>query len=236
VSSTAELIEALVERAPPVRRLRPPLVRAALWLGLAVLILALLAIWHGVRPDFEERLGQPDFVLGIGSALATGVLAAIAAFLLMVPDRSRWWALLPAPALALWATTIGHQCLTDWVNVGPQGLRLGDTAGCFAIIAVASVPIAVALAVMLRTAALLNARGVAMTAGLAVAAITAAAHSLLHAHDASVLILAWNIGTAGLITAVGGLFGGHALRWTAARIAPTSDVWPPSREPGPVPS
>ena len=227
MTTTAELIEALVERAPPVRRLRPPLVRAALWLGLAVLILALLAIAHGVRADLAERLGQPDFVLGTAAALATAVLAAIAAFLLMIPDRSRWWALLPAPALALWAATIGHQCLTDWVGVGPQGVRLGDTAGCFAIIVVASLPIAIALVVMLRSAALLNARGVAVTAGLAVAAITAAAHSLLHAHDATVLILAWNLGTAGLITGLSGAFGGRALQWTAARLSPISHLWSP---------
>jgi hypothetical protein len=224
VSTTADLIDALVERTLPVRRLRPPLVRAALWLGLAALILGLLAVGHGVRADFAERLRQPDFALGILAALAAGVLAAIAAFLLMIPDRSRWWALLPAPALALWATTIGYQCLTDWVSVGPEGLHLGDTAGCFAIIVAASVPIAIALAVMLRTAALLNSRGVAVTAGVAVAAITAAAHSLLHAHDATVLILAWNLGTAGLITGLGGLLGGRALRWTASRLAPASGV------------
>jgi hypothetical protein len=230
VTATLELIDALVERASPVKRLRPPLVRAALWLALAAAILAGLAIGHGARPDLAERLREADFAIGIAAALATGVLAAIAAFLLMIPDRSRWWALLPVPALVLWAATIGHQCLTDWVSVGPQGLQLGDTAGCFAVIAMASVPIAIALAVMLRSAALINAEGVAVTAGLAVAAITAAAHSLLHAHDATVLILAWNLGTAGLITGLGGSFGGRALRWTASRFPPTSELWPPSGE------
>jgi hypothetical protein len=219
----------LVERASPVRRLRPPLVRAALWFALAALILMVLAIGHGVRPDLAERLREADFAIGIAAALATGVLAAIAAFLLMIPDRSRWWAVLPMPALALWALSIGHQCLTDWVSVGPQGVRLGDTGGCFAVIAMASAPIAIALAVMLRSAALMNVRGVAATAGLAVAAITAAAHSLLHAHDATVLVLAWNLGTAGLVTSLGGALGGRALRWTASRLAPTSD-WPPLRE------
>jgi hypothetical protein len=230
VTATPELIDALVERAAPVRRLHPPLVRAALWLALAALILMVLAIGHGIRPDLAERLRAADFVLGITAAFATGVLAAIAAFLLMIPDRSRWWALLPMPALALWAATVGHQCLTDWVNIGPQGVRLGDTAGCFAVIAMASAPIAIALAVMLRSAALINVEGVAVTAGLAVAAITAAAHSLLHAHDASVLILTWNLGTAGLITGLGGAFGGRALRWAASRLPPTSDWRPPSRE------
>ncbi len=49
VTKTPDLIDALVECATPVRRLRPPLVRAGLWLAFAGLILALLAIGHGVR-------------------------------------------------------------------------------------------------------------------------------------------------------------------------------------------
>jgi hypothetical protein len=231
VTTTTELIDALVEGGGPVRRLRPPLVRAACWLALAALILALLAIGHGVRTDLAERLLQPDFALGIAAALATGVLAAIAAFCLSIPDRSRWWVLLPVPALALWAATISYGCITDWVSIGPQGIRFGDTLSCFAIIVLASVPPAIALAVMLRFAALLDSGAVAMTAALAVAAITAVAHSLLHAHDATVLILAWNLGTAGLITGIGSLFGGRALRWAASRLAPAHPaLWPPSRE------
>ena len=51
VTKNPDLIDALVERATPVRRLRPPLVRAGPWLAFASLILALLAIGHGVRAD-----------------------------------------------------------------------------------------------------------------------------------------------------------------------------------------
>ena len=101
MTKTPDLIDTLVEYATPVRRLRPPLIRAALWLLFAALVLGLLAVVHGVRPDLAERLQQPIFVIGMFGALATGVLAAIASFKVSLPDGSRWWLLLPVPALVL---------------------------------------------------------------------------------------------------------------------------------------
>jgi Negative regulator of sigma F len=114
MTTTPNLIDALVERAAPVRRLRAPLVRACLWLGFAGIVLALLAAVHGVRTDLVEHLRQPVFIVSLVAALATGILAAIAAFIISLPDR-----LLPAPAVAIWLSTIGYGCLSDWVSMDP---------------------------------------------------------------------------------------------------------------------
>jgi hypothetical protein len=213
VTNTPELIDALVECATPVRRLRPPLVRAGLWLALAVLVLVLLAIGHGVRSDLAERLHQPVFAVSIAAALATGILAAVAAFVVSLPDRSQWWLLLPAPALAVWVGTIGYGCLTDWVSIGPDGVHMGEALRCFATLVLTSVPLALALAVMLRYAALLRPGAVTLAGALAVAAITSSALSLLHNLDATLMILIWNLGTAALITALGSLFGRRMFMW-----------------------
>jgi hypothetical protein len=213
VTNTPELINALVECATPVRRLRPPLVRAGLWLALAVLVLVLLAIGHGVRADLAERLHQPVFAVSIAAALATGILAAVAAFIVSLPDRSQWWLLLPAPALAVWVGTIGYGCLTDWVSIGPDGVHMGEALRCFATLVLTSVPLAIALAVMLRYAALLRPGAVTLAGALAVAAITSSALSLLHDLDATMMILIWNLGTAALITALGSLFGRRMFMW-----------------------
>jgi hypothetical protein len=218
VTTTPDLIDALVECATPVRRLRPPLVRAVLWLAFAGLILALLAIGHGVRADLAERLHEPMFAVSIAAALATGILAAMAAFAISLPDRSRWWLVLPLPALGMWIATIGYGCFADWVSIGPDGIRLGEELRCVVLLLLTSVPLAIALAAMLRYAALLRGGAVAMMGGLAVAAITATALSLLHNHDATVMILVWNLGTAALITSVGSLFGRRIFRWMAARL------------------
>jgi len=218
VTKTPDLIDALVECATPVRRLRPPLVRGALWLALAAFILALLAIGHGVRADLAERLHQPVFVVSIAAALATGVLAAVAAFMVSLPDRSQWWLALPAPALAVWVGTIGYGCLTDWVVIGPDGVRFGETLRCFATLVLTSVPLAIALAVMLRYAALLRPGAVTLAGALAVAAITSSALSLFHDLDATMMILIWNLGTAALITGLGSLFGRRVLRSTVSHL------------------
>ena len=205
--TTPELIDMLCADAKPVRKLRPPLVRAALWVLFAGLVLVVLAALLGTRPDLAERLRQPTFVGALAGALLTGVLAAVAAFYLSLPDRSRLWVLLPVPALVLWISTIGYGCLTDWVRIGPDGVRLGTTLECFATLALASLPLSLALLVMLRHAARLYPTTVGKMGGLASAGIAATALSLFHELDASVMVLLWNLGVAALIVALGGTFG-----------------------------
>jgi hypothetical protein len=217
VTRTPELIDALVESASPVRRLRPPAMRAALWLAFAGLVVGLLAIGHGVRSDLAERFYQPTFAVSIAAALATGVLAAMAAFAISLPDRSRWWLALPMPALMVWVSTIGFGCFADWVSIGPDGVRLGEAMRCFVTLVLTSVPLALALVLMLRYAALLRAGPVALMGGLSVAAISATALSLLHDLDATMMILVWNLGAVVLITGISSLFGRGLFRWVAAR-------------------
>jgi len=213
VVTTPDLIEILSAHATPVRRLRPPLLRAALWLLLAGLVLLALATVFGARPDLALRLRDPSFALALAGSLSTGILAAIAAFYLSLPDRSRLWLLLPAPALALWVATIGYGCLTDWVRIGPGGVRLGTTLECFATLLIASVPLSAALFVMLRHTARLHPTMVGMMGGLASAGVAATALSLFHELDATVMVLVWNLGAAALIVALGGIFGRRIFGW-----------------------
>jgi hypothetical protein len=205
--TTPDLIEALAADAGPVRRLHPPLLRAALWLVLPALIFMLLAVGHGVRPDLAHRLAQPQFVVGIGASLLTGVLAVVASFMLNLPDRSRGWAWLPVPSLVAWITTVGFGCLTNWVSIGPDGVQLGETARCFATVLVTSLPLSLGMFAMLRRGAVLQANAIALTGSLAVAAMSATAMSIFHRLDASVMILVWNLGTAALVVLLGSLLG-----------------------------
>ena len=209
--TTPDLIDALSADVKPVHRLRPPLARAGAWLTLAMLLLALLAIVHGVRPDLAEHLRRPVFVIGMLATLVTGVLAAISAFLVSLPDRSRLWLFLAAPSLAVWLSTIGYGCLTDWVVIGPDGVQIGETVRCFVTLVLTSAPLSLAMILMLRYAAMLRPTLVTITGSLSVAAITATALSLFHEIDASVMILIWNVGISALIVALGGALGPRML-------------------------
>lgn len=217
MTATPELIVALAANAMPVRRLRHPLVRASSWLLLAAFVVVLLTISQGLRPDLAQRLEQPTFVIGIAAALLTGVLAAIASCLISLPDRSRLWGLLPVPALLVWVSTIGYGCLTDWIGFGPDGMRLSEVARCFATLLLTSVPLSVAMLVMLRHAAPLYPRSVATMGSLGVAAITASALSLFHDLDATVMILAWNFGTVFVIVGTFGVLGRKVFAWGGLR-------------------
>ncbi len=201
---TPDLINALVADAHAVRRLRSPAVRTGLWLLVPAAVFVMLALAHGVRPDLGQRLVQAEFVVGLAAPLLTGVLAAFASFMLNLPDRSRAWILLPMPSLLTWIFALGHQCLTNWVALGPEGIQLGESARCFATVLVTSLPLSLALFAMLRHGALLGARSLSLMASLAVAAMTAAAMSLFHRLDASVMVLIWNLGVAAVIVALCG--------------------------------
>lgn len=218
--NTSDLIDELVDSANPVRRLRPPYLRAALWLSLAAIVLGLLCVAHGVRADISARLQQPVFVVSMIGALATAVLAALASFKLSLPDGSRWWLLLPFPALGVWISTIGYGCLTDWVSMSPEGVRMGEAARCFATLLLTSVPLSIAMLVMLRHAALLRPTAVSAAGGLAVAAMTSFALSLIHDLDATIMILIWNLGVAALIAGLASAFGRPILAWVAVRVMP----------------
>jgi hypothetical protein len=220
VKRTSDLIDSLVDSATPVRRLAPPLLRTCIWLALAAFILALLCVAHGVRPDLPMRLRQPIFVFSMVGALATAVLAAFASFKLNLPESPRWWVLLPLPGFAMWVSTIGYGCLTDWISMNPNGIQLGEAARCFATLVMTSVPLSIAMAIMLRFAAPLRPTIVSAAAGLAIAAMTSFALSLLHNLDASIMILIWNLGIAALIAGMASALGRPLLAWVAARIMP----------------
>ena len=218
MTRTPDLIDALVECGTPVQRLRPPLVRAGLWLAFAAAVVVLLTTLHGVRPDLAERLQEPMFCTGMVAAVVTGILAAVASFMLSLPDRSRLWILLPAPALAVWVSSVGYGCLTDWVSINPDGLHFGQAIKCFATVLLTSAPLSLAMLVMLRYAALLRTHTVTMMGGLAVAALTSSTLVLIHDIDATLMILIWNLGAAAVIVWISGHFGQKAFSWVASRL------------------
>jgi hypothetical protein len=204
---TEEVLADLVADLRPVQRLAAPGWRAAGWLTTAAAIVGAVVAWHGLRPDIGARLALPYEVGQWLASVATGVLAAVAAFLVALPDRSPRWALLPLPALAVWLASLGWGCFADLARMGPQALALGTSWSCLRFIIGVGLPLLGSMLWVLRHAASIRPVPVALLGGLAAAPLCSAGLSLFHHLDAALMILLWHGGAIALVTGLGGAVG-----------------------------
>jgi hypothetical protein len=216
---TEQLIARLSADVRPVRRLDAPIKRALLWIGISAPYLMLVVLVMSPRPDLTVKLGDLRYLVEQGAALATAVLAAVAAFSLGVPGRPRAIALLPLPALAVWLGSLGEGCWQAWVRLDADGLALSPDWICFpAIVFAGAIPGAAMVAMMRRGAPLAPHLTVALGA-LAAAALGNVGLRLFHVQDASLMVLVWQFGTVALLSALAGLFGGRVLHWRHPTVA-----------------
>jgi hypothetical protein len=200
---TERLIRKLSADLQPVRRLRPPPVRAALWLAIVLALvgiaLYLFADWHA----FLARMAVPRRALECAATGLTAVTAVLAAFVSVVPGRSRWWAVLPVPPFALWLAGSGLGCLQNgWSLRGPGGF-FGDSPHCFLFIVAVSVPLGIALFWALRRARPIAPLRVAALATLGVAALAAFVLEFFHPFDVTVIDLTLHLAAVALIMLAG---------------------------------
>ena len=212
--ATEHVIERLVADAQPVRRLRPPTRRAALWL-LAVAAIAAGAILVfsdlGVMAD---RLRDPKLQVEMVATLLTGIAAVVASFHLSLPDRSPAWALLPLPFLAVWIASSGYACWRHWISFGPGGFELGESAHCLRFMLAISIPLGVSLLLLLRRAGPLTPVRVAAVGGLGIGGIAAFVLQFFHPFDVTFMDLAVHLGAVAVVVAVASLVERVAL-WRA---------------------
>jgi len=214
--STEQLIARLTADAEPVERLRPPFVRAAGWLGAVALIAILGVIGLADFEEFRQRARNPMVPLEIIAAALTGIASVIAAFQLSLPDRSSWWALLPVPFLAVWLADSGYNCWRNWIEAGPTGWELGDSAHCFAFIVTLSVPLGVSLWWVLARALPLAPGRVAALGGLGIAALAAALLQFFHPFDITFIDLGVHALTVALVVAVSSISARRSAAFAAA--------------------
>ena len=214
---TEDLIQSLAADAKPVRRLRPPFVRACGWLAAFVAAVVVVTLATGAWPDMLMRLKDTRFAVELAATFATGIAAVIAAFYLSVPDRSRFWAILPLPSLALWLLSSGYECYRNWIELGPQGWRLGRSSDCFVFILTMSIPVALALYWALRRAVPLDATRVLIVGGLGVAALSAATLQFYHPFDVTIVDLAVHVIAVAIVIAIMTSLGRGGLKIRIAK-------------------
>jgi hypothetical protein len=203
--ATEQVIERLVADARPVRRLRPPMLRAALWLLAVAAIAAGAILLFADLGVMAERLRDPKLQVEMVATLLTGIAAVLAAFHLSLPDRSPAWALLPLPFLALWIASSGYSCWRHWISFGPGGFELGESAHCLRFMLAISIPLGLSLVLLLRRALPLTPVRVAAVGGLGIGAIAAFVLQFFHPFDVTFMDLAVHLGSVAVIVAVASL-------------------------------
>ncbi len=207
---TDRMIAQLVRDAQPVRRLSDPLLRTTAWLALALAAVGLSVWLMGPRTDLGAKLHDARYVTEQIAALLTAITTAFAAFVIIVPGRSRYWIALPVIPLSLWLASIGWGCVADWVR--------GDAVfesdwSCFPAIALVGAIPAVAITFMLRRGAPLLPHLAVGLGALAAAALGDFGLRLFHATDAGLMVLVWQIGSVAILTAILTRFAPALLRW-----------------------
>ena len=194
----------------PVRRLPPPWLRAFVWLGVVVVVALILVATRKLLPALGIIGNDPFMLPGAYASLATAALAAIAAFELSLPDRSDKWILLPLPALVVWIALNGLGCLATLAIPGTQTTPFQFMV-CLSLIIAISVPLTVAMIVMVRRARPLRPLRVAALGGLAASGAAATLLILIHPHDSAVLDLAAHGVAVAVIIGLNVLLGGRLL-------------------------
>jgi len=218
---TEELIQGLARDAEPVQRLSHPGWRAMMWALASISYLTVIVAFVGVRPDIDARLQDPRFIIEVGAALLTGVMAAAAAFCAGCPGRPLWERFAPVPFLAVWLASLGEGCWRQWVQYTPDGGVELDFL-CLEIIFGMSLLPAILIFVMIRRGAPIAPMSTTGLATLAATALAAAALRLFHAQDVSLMLLVWQFGSVIMLAALGFLVGRHFLRWSLPKVR-TSD-------------
>jgi hypothetical protein len=210
-SANERLISDLATNLTPVRRLRPPCVRALAWLAVVVATGAVLAVFADLSALGDRLSSAPDMWLALTGSLLTAIFAALAAFQLSLPDARRIWALLPLPAALLWIVASGVGCLRTWFVPGAHAADLSEARDCLIFIVGMSVPLSVLLIIMLRRAYSLQPGLTALIAGLAAAAAAATLLNFFHPFDAAATDLTVHVVAVAMVIGANRALSGRLL-------------------------
>jgi hypothetical protein len=214
---TGQLIHELAERAGPVRRVRPPILRALIWLAVSSAYIGFFVVLIPARHDVSGIPHDYLFMIEQAAALTTGLAASIAAFVSVVPGYSRNWSLLPIVPFAVWLAILGPGCLQEWNQLGIARLPLNHSPWCVPFIVLFGALPAVVMTVMLRRGAPLTPKLTAALGGLAAAGLANVGVRIVHPEDVSIMLLVWHIGAVMALAAMAGAVGPHFFNW-ASRI------------------
>jgi hypothetical protein len=192
---TPTLIRRLAADSRSRQPLARPWARTLAWVAISMMsllgsLLGFAVVWP--HPPIGTLL-DVRFLIEQAAAMATGIAAATAAFASVVPGSSRRVALLIVIPLAIWLGVLGQSCVQDWSDSGQSASLLRLHWACVPATLLAGAVPAIALILMLRRGAPMTPFLTMALAGVAVAGLANVLMRVVHASDASLVVLAWHV-------------------------------------------
>jgi len=194
--TTDELVHALAKDLTPVRRLPGAERRALVFCAFGLALVGLALAVHGLRPDWQRKLADPEFLREQVALAAVFAAAAWAAHRVVVPGRGSFAVkALPLAGLGVWLALVASRH-AGFGELGPPGVK------CVArMVALAFVPL-LALVLALRRAAPLEPGRTLALAAWSASALGMFATQFLCPRDGTLHVLVWHGGPvvlAGLV-------------------------------------
>ena len=205
---TEELVRSLARTLRPVRRLRPPRWRAALWAGLAVCCVVFGASLLGPRSDLLSRTADPGFWGQNALLLFVFAASAAVAFQASVPgsEPAVYVRALPFLALLVWGCALAGGGWMSHVAAAPAAGWV-----CVSRMAGLGVVPAVAAFLMLRKGAAPDPGWTGAIALLASASLSVAGMQMVCVKDDPRHIFVWHFLPAAACALAGVLLGRRFL-------------------------
>lgn len=204
---TDDLVATLSYHLRPVRRVSHPLISVLCWTCLAASVIGAAVLILGPRPDLMQRLDSGFDLPQLIAAGTAGLLAALAAFHLALPDRNPRWAVVPVPATIVWLIALASGIQDDLTQNRVAALDIHQSLTCLAFIAGFGVPLSLGVLWFLRYAALMRGGLVASLAGLSAAAYASVGLSMVHPLETALMVLVWHGISIAVVVAFVALIG-----------------------------
>lgn len=213
VNDTRQFIRRLITDVPPVRPLRSPWIRTAVWCGVSLPVVGVIVfVMSGSAASAWTHMDR-RMLLQQGAALVTGLTAAAAAFATTVPGYRRGIVLLPLVPLAVWLGDLGQSCIQDGLASGSSHWSFVAHWACLpATMFVGAVP-AATIVMMLRRGAPLTPRLTTVLAAIAASGMGNFGVRFVHAADASLVVLAWHFSAVLVLSLLSASAGRSQFNW-----------------------
>jgi hypothetical protein len=210
---TDELIDRLGRNVTVTRPLPAPGIRTAVWVVWAVIYLVVGAVMMFALMSSAGVMSTPLYLMQQGAALATGIMAARAAFASVIPGSSNRVWVLPAIGAAVWGVLLVWAGVQDLQGSGTLGVTSESDWPCVVSMTVGGLVVGIPLAWMLRRGAPLTPRLTGVLAALAAMSFANIEACLTRPHAFALTVLVWHGGTIVAIAALCFLMGHRWFRW-----------------------